>query len=57
MRYDNRYNRIVADRMFEWESEEWIIDHNGNLKLRDELTDDSGIESVTISPLYSTDSG
>jgi hypothetical protein len=53
MRYEKtKYNRMVADRMFEWQSDEWIIDRNGNLKLRDELSDIE-INTITISPVYS----
>ena len=55
MRYDkDKYNRVIADRMFEWQSDEWQIDRNGNLKLRDELSDKE-INTITISPVYSAE--
>jgi len=39
MRYDKKYNKFTADRLFEWEMDEWVIDRNGNLMLKQELGD------------------
>jgi hypothetical protein len=48
MRYNiENYNRLTADRMLEWQENEWLVDKHGMLKMRD---DDESIE--TISPLY-----
>jgi hypothetical protein len=51
MRYENKYNRLVADRLFEWHSDEWIIDRHGNITLREDMADYSQDNSIT--PLFS----
>jgi len=51
MRYEEKYNRHIADSMFEWHSDEWIVNRHGNLVLRQELIEDSEQYS-TIFPEY-----
>ena len=57
MRYErDNYNRLMADRMYDWDRDEWVIDKNGHLMLRDELSDNfREIDTMTISPLFSTE--
>jgi len=53
MRYvKGNYNRLMADRMFEWNETEWIIDRNGQFKLKDDMNN-TEIDTITISPLFS----
>jgi len=46
MRYERKYDRIAADRLFEWENDEWIIDPSGNLMVDEEPSDEWSVDAV-----------
>jgi hypothetical protein len=47
MRFNEmNYNRVHALEMHDW-NDEWVIDRNGNLVMREEYGDEISMETVT----------
>ena len=52
----NNYNRLVADKMHEWNDESWIFDRNGRMRSVEDIEYfNSEIDTITLSPIFSAE--